>query len=102
MRRPMWARSTPATETSKSSGSLGSAGIAMVVSLFTCVTPSHRYQPDCLTAPNMNGGVEFAFDHPNRLVAIFPVDFPERRGDNVIGIVENLHAECQPQPVLEH
>src|SRR3546814_10800231 len=50
--------------------------MAIIVSLFTCVAPSHRDQPYRVTSPDMNGSIKFALDETDRLVSLLAVDFP--------------------------
>src|SRR3546814_7159452 len=101
MRRPIRPRSSPATETSKSSGSLGSAGMAIIVSLFTCVAPSHRDQPYRVTSPDMHGSIKFALDETDRLVSLLAVDFPMGGESHMGRIAEYFEAERQFQAMLE-
>src|SRR5690606_25696410 len=68
-RRP---RSSPPAVTSRSSGSVGSAGIT-IRPFFTLVAPSDRDEARRLTTSDKDGGEELAFYHPNHLEALLLV-----------------------------
>ena len=61
IRRPTRPRSRPPALTAPSSRSVGSAGMAMIASLFTGVTPSYRQKPNHISAINVCGMLAASF-----------------------------------------
>lgn len=49
----------------------------------------------------MNGSVEFAVDHADRLVSIFAIDWPKRRYGHMIIILKHPPAKGERQSVFE-